>query len=68
MDPTKCLTEILEELSQMNERSPLFDLMETAYSLRTLAQWIDRGGFPPDVDEAISDYWISDWIIKKRES
>ncbi len=56
MDPTKCLAKILEELSQGSaEERGVFP----EDKLRALAHWIDHGGAPPDVDEAVGRYCAS---------
>ena len=61
MDPTQTLTDILTGLyalkspittmkghaQRMNDRAVLSD------ELRNLADWVERGAFPPDVDEAL---------------
>ena len=54
MDPTKCLTEILEELGDGAYVATY--PADAACRLQTLARWIELGGFPPDVEAAISQY------------
>ena len=62
MDPTKCLTEILEELLELGSEdcSTTAEVREElVWKLGGLCTWIDRGGFPPDVDEAVGEYCAS---------
>jgi hypothetical protein len=53
MDPTKCLAEILEELSEMGREN---DWAYITQKLNDLSQWLTRGGFPPDVNTAVCRY------------
>ena len=56
MDPTKCLTEILEELSEMGSADTLSGREQTGFKLSDLACWLEKGGFPPNVDVAVGEY------------
>jgi len=49
MDPTTTLSEILTILS-----APVLYSQSAALRLRDLADWIEKGGFAPDVDRAIT--------------
>lgn len=55
MDPNATLTNLLSELardrSELNVREDLTRREGVVDSLRTLAAWIEQGGFLPDVDE-----------------
>jgi hypothetical protein len=47
MDPNACLADILESLSPSEDPDP----KDVAEKLRNLADWIDRGGFMPLVED-----------------
>ena len=54
MDPTKCLTELLQDLSDGSYVAVNRD--EVVRKLRELSTFLAHGGFPPDVDEAVGEY------------
>ena len=64
MDPTKCLTEILEEFRTMGAGS-----RGTAITkLGELSRWIDYGGDFPDVNLAIAQYLPASYFADKSSS
>ena len=60
MDPRKCLINALECLVAMQDEGPNgFSRMDAVEYLRDLAEWLDSGGFAPNVVSADWD-WPSD--------
>jgi len=63
MDPTALLSQIIEDFEELNDaaRDPEVEekntdeKLEVAHKLRTLARWLNDGGFPPDVEKALED-------------
>jgi hypothetical protein len=45
MDPDQCLRELLELLRQLAQGKDVRE--EAVEHLRSLASWLERGGFPP---------------------
>jgi len=61
MDPTTCLQEILEELWNLKIGTPLqngLSRMEMADRLLGLANWINRGSFPPDIKQLCQPAYV----------
>jgi hypothetical protein len=63
MDPTALFTQIVEDFEDLNDaaRDPEVEeknaeeKQEVSHKLRTLAKWLDDGGFPPDMEKALED-------------
>jgi len=53
MDPKACWADILRSLREAgeltNDRARLEAASEAAAAMRALADWLDKGGFAPDV-------------------
>jgi hypothetical protein len=55
MDPTRCLQTLLSDLSILSyahsnqEKENIVDREDAIDGLRQLADWLERGGFPPRV-------------------
>ena len=53
MDPQECWAFILEQLKDAgnltNEGARRAAAIEAAKAMRNLAEWIEKGGFPPEI-------------------
>ena len=67
MDPNTCLRKILEGLAALASKGKNGDRDMTVYRLRSLADWLERGGFPPEpsapngCSECGSRYYYEGW-------
>ncbi len=56
MDPQACLDEIVDLLN-LNVKNGKFnsedDRDQTVEHLKNLAEWLEKGGFPPDFEESL---------------
>jgi hypothetical protein len=61
VDPNACLDRILENLADLHTivtggEIDLGEREESIHALRELADWLERGGFPPDCDARIRQW------------
>jgi len=57
MDPNALLVQIIEDLEDLNDdgENRVEKKKEIIYKLRTLAAWLEDGGFPPDIVKVMED-------------
>jgi hypothetical protein len=72
MDPAQCLLAALrnlQDVAHLNDDVSLRDASkaDAAEHLRNLADWLDGGGFTPDVEEVTRELLSGEYVILARE-
>lgn len=63
MDPDACLSKILDDLTDLHKSSAPLSRIHVVEGLRNLSDWIDQGGYAPNVLKVLDikdDSWDDD--------